>query len=137
MVVEMPEFKQAQLDLELFQKELRNNLETIQVELNNKLAEFESGREGFSKSTLQLKEQEIRDLQNRLQRYYESAQGELQAKEAELTEPVLVKAQDAVKKIAAKGGYLAVYNTSIPAMVYYDEAAMTDLTPEVKKELGI
>ena len=47
------------------------------------------------------------------------------------------QAQEAVKKVAQKGAYVAVFNTTIPSMVYYDEAAMTDLSTEVKAELGI
>ena len=58
-------------------------------------------------------------------------------KEKELTDPIVAKAQEAVKKVAQKGAYVAVFNTTIPSMVYYDEAAMTDLSTEVKAELGI
>ncbi|WP_419495645.1 hypothetical protein [Alistipes putredinis] len=54
-----------------------------------------------------------------------------------MTDPIVAKAQEAVKKVAQKGAYVAVFNTTIPSMVYYDEAAMTDLSTEVKAELGI
>ncbi|WP_416997793.1 OmpH family outer membrane protein, partial [Alistipes putredinis] len=83
------------------------------------------------------KEKELTDLQNRLQEFYQSAQEDLQKKEKELTDPIVAKAQEAVKKVAQKGAYVAVFNTTIPSMVYYDEAAMTDLSTEVKAELGI
>ncbi len=61
----------------------------------------------------------------------------MQKKEKEdLTDPIVAKAQEAVKKVAQKGAYVAVFNTTIPSMVYYDEAAMTDLSTEVKAEAG-
>ena len=44
---------------------------------------------------------------------------------------IVAKAQEAVKKVAQKGAYVAVFNTTIPSMVYYDEAAMTDLRREL------
>ena len=101
----MPEYKEMMTNMEAYSKDLRDNLETIQVELNTE--------------------------------FYQSAQEDLQKKEKELTDPIVAKAQEAVKKVAQKGAYVAVFNTTIPSMVYYDEAAMTDLSTEVKAELGI
>ena len=42
-----------------------------------------------------------------------------------------------IDKIAAAGGYLFVFDTSAGSLAYFDEAALTDLAPEVRKELGI
>ena len=106
-------------------------------ELNTKYNDFQKNKATYSEVTRQLKEKELTDLQNRLQEFYQSAQEDLQKKEKELTDPIVAKAQEAVKKVAQKGAYVAVFNTTIPSMVYYDEAAMTDLSTEVKAELGI
>ena len=115
--------------MEAYSKDLRDNLETIQVELNTKYNDFQKNKATYSEVTRQLKEKELTDLQNRLQEFYQSAQEDLQKKEKELTDPIVAKAQE--------GAYVAVFNTTIPSMVYYDEAAMTDLSTEVKAELGI
>mgnify|MGYP003171565571 CR=1 FL=1 len=130
----MPEYKEMMTNMEAYSKDLRDNLETIQVELNTKYNDFQKNK---AEVTRQLKEKELTDLQNRLQEFYQSAQEDLQKKEKELTDPIVAKAQEAVKKVAQKGAYVAVFNTTIPSMVYYDEAAMTDLSTEVKAELGI
>ena len=114
----MPEYKEMMTNMEAYSKDLRDNLETIQVELNTKYNDFQKNKATYSEVTRQLKEKELTDLQNRLQEFYQSA-------------------QEAVKKVAQKGAYVAVFNTTIPSMVYYDEAAMTDLSTEVKAELGI
>ena len=58
-------------------------------------------------------------------------------KENELIEPVQNKANDAVNKVAKANGYIAVFNTSIPSLAYFDEAQLTDIAALVKKELGI
>ena len=133
----MPEYKEMMTNMEAYSKDLRDNLETIQVELNTKYNDFQKNNATYSEVPRQLKEKELTDLQNRLQEFYQSAQEDLQKKEKELTDPIVAMAQEAVKKVAQKGAYVAVFNTTIPSMVYYDEAAMTDLSTEVKAELGI
>ncbi len=137
IVVAMPEYKEMITNMEAYSKDLRDNLETIQVEFNTKYQEYQKNRNTYSEVTRQLKESELGDLQNRLVQFQESAQQDLARRENELTAPILEKAQNAVSKVGKEGGYVAVFNTGIPSMVYYDEAAMTDLTPAVKKELGI
>ena len=134
----MPEYKEMMTKHGGVQQKIcATNLETIQVELNTKYNDFQKNKATYSEVTRQLKEKELTDLQNRLQEFYQSAQEDLQKKEKELTDPIVAKAQEAVKKVAQKGAYVAVFNTTIPSMVYYDEAAMTDLSTEVKAELGI
>ena len=56
--------------------------------------------------------------------------------------PIYEKADEAVKKVAAAEGYIVVFNTTgdQPAsagLAYFDPAALTDITPAVKAELGI
>lgn len=137
LIIAMPEYAQMQTNMEAYSKDLRDNLETIQVELNNKYNDYQKNKETYSDVTRQLKEKELSDLQARLSEYYESAQVDLNKKQQELTDPIIKKAQEAIKKIAEAGGYVAVFDTSIPSMVYYNEAQMTDLMAAVKKDLGI
>ena len=72
------------------------------VELNTKYNDFQKNKATYSEVTRQLKEKELTDLQNRLQEFYQSAQEDLQKKEKELTDPIVAKAQEAVKKVAQK-----------------------------------
>ncbi len=39
--------------------------------------------------------------------------------------------------MAAANGYLAVFDTSMGSLAYFDEAALTDIAPLVRTELGI
>ena len=65
VIFAMPEFAQMQTDLEAFTKELGEQLEAIQVEFNNKAAEFQKNRETLNESVRNLKEQELQQLQQR------------------------------------------------------------------------
>lgn len=137
IVVAMPEFEQAQKNLEAFGKDLQEQMEQIQVEFNNKLADFQKNQATMAASVKQMKQQELEQLQQRFSEFQQIAQQDFQKKEAELIEPVQKKANDAVNKVAKAAGYIAVFNTSVPSLAYFDEAQLTDIAPLVKKELGI
>ena len=137
IVPNMPEFKEAQTNLEAYGMDLQNQLEQIQVEFNQKYAEYEKNRATYTDTIRQMKESELQQLQQRFQEFQQIAQQDFQKKEAELLEPVQKKAQEAVNKVAKANGYIVVFDVSVPSLAYIDEAQTTDIAPLVKKELGI
>ena len=134
VVVNMAEYKEAQTQLEALAKDLQAQMETIQVEMNTKIQEYQKGAETMTDAVRQLKEKELNDLNTRLQEFNQVAQQELQKKEQELMEPIIKKANEAIAEIAKAGGYTVILE--IGSMVYFDEAAVVDITPEVKTKLG-
>ena len=137
IVVAMPEFEEAQKNLEAFGKDLQEQMEQIQVEFNNKLADFQKNQATMAASVKQMRQQELEQLQQRFSEFQQIAQQDFQKKQAELIEPVQKKAQEAVNKVAKANGYIVVFDISIPSLAYIDEAQTTDIAPLVKKELGI
>ena len=134
LVFAMPETAEMQKNLEAYQKELQDQLETIGVEFNNKVSDKNST---MSDSVRQLKEKELNDLKTRYDEFVQVSQQDMQKKQGELLEPIIVKAQDAVKEVSKAGGYTVVYDTSVNAVAYFDEAVVTDILPAVKTKLGI
>lgn len=142
VVTNMPEFKEAQVNLEAYGKDLQDQLEQIQVEFNTLLADYEKNAPTLSDSVRQLKERELTELQQRYQDFTQLAQQDMQKKEAEMMNPIYEKANEAVKKVASAGGYIAIFSTAQnqPAsagLAYFDPVALTDVTALVKSELGI
>lgn len=142
IVPNMPEYQEAITNLEAYGKDLQNQLEQIQVEFNTLLSAYEKNAATYSDSIRQLKEQELSQLQQRYQDFQQIAQQDMQRKEAEVMNPIYDRANEAVKKIAAAGSYVAVFSTTgdQPAsagLAYFDPALLTDITADVKKELGI
>ena len=142
VVVAMPEFEQAQKNLELFGRDLQDQMEQIVVEFNNKMADFEKNQATMAASVKQMKQQELQQLQQRYNEFQQIAQQDMQKKEAEVMNPIYEKANEAVKKVSAAGGYIAVFSTagdqpSSAGLAYFDPSALADITPAVKKELGI
>ena len=134
VVVNMTEFKEAQTQIEALAKDLQAQAETIQVEFNNKVQEYQKGLETMTDAVRQIKEKELSDMQTRLTEFQKAAAADLEKKNAELMQPVIEKANKAVQDVAKAGGYAVILETG--SMVYFDEAQVKDITPEVKTKLG-
>lgn len=126
-----------QTNMETYAQELQDNIETMQVEFNTKLQDFQKNFNTLTDIAKEMKEKDLNDLQNRIREFQERAQQEYQKKQNELLAPIIEKAKNAIDKISAAGGYLVVFDTSTGSLAYFDEANLTDIAPEVKKELGI
>jgi outer membrane protein len=142
VVTAMPEFTEAQTNLETYGKDLQDQLEQIMVEFNTLYADYQKKAATLTDSVRQLKERELSELQQRYQDFQQLAQQDMQKKEAEIMNPIYDKANEAVKKVSVAGGYIVVFSTtgdqpSAAGLAYFNAESLTDITPAVKKELGI
>lgn len=139
IIQNMNEFKDAQTQLQAFAKDLDAQLETIQVEFNTKLQEYQKAdADGTMTDAIkQLKEKELTDLQTRYQQFQQVASEDMQKKQMELLEPIQKKAIEAINEVAKAGGYIVVFDMLGNSLAYIDESATTDIGPEVKAKLGI
>ena len=137
IIMSMPETKTMQTNMEAFGKELQDNVETMNVEFNTKLKDFQNNYNSYTDAIREMKEKELQDLQTRIREFQERAQQDYQKKSDELLSPIIQKAKEAIDKVSAAGGYMFVFDVSTGSLAYFDEATLTDIAPEVKKELGI
>lgn len=131
----MPETKEMQSNLDAFGKELQEQLEQIQVEFNNRYAEFEKAQATMNPTVKQMKQAELNGLQQRYAEFQQIAQQDFAKKQQELAAPIQEKLDAAISKVSKAAGYTAVFDTM--AFVYYDAAQVIDINAAVKKELGI
>mgnify|MGYP001126458125 CR=1 FL=1 len=103
----MPETKAMQENLDTFGKELQDNIETMNVEFNNKLQEFQKNSSTYNDAVREMKAKELQDLQNRSREFQEMSQQQYQQKYNELLTPIIEKAKNAIDKVSAAGGYTA------------------------------
>ena len=137
LITAMPERDSALSKYQKFAQDQQSQLETIQVEFNNKYLDYQKNAETLSESAKQLKERELQDLQKRFDDFQQVAEQDAQKMQQQLMGPVITKAQDAIKKEAQAAGYTIVFDVAAGAMAYYNEATVTNILPLVKKELGI
>ena len=133
----MNEYKDLQTQMESYQKELAAQAETIQVEFNTKYQEYQKNFDTMTDAVKQLKEKELSDLQTRSQEFQQMAQQDLQKKYSDLMAPIEKKAIDAINEVSKAGGYAVVFDMSAGPIIYFDEASVIDLGPEVKTKLGV
>ena len=80
------------------------------------------------------RQQEIQDLETRIQNFVPVAQQEIQKKQQELYTPIQKKMQDAIKAVGDEKGYTYIIN---PQVLLYTGSAAVDATALVKAKLGL
>jgi outer membrane protein len=137
LIQSMPEYDSATVKLEKFRKELVNALELMSVELNTKNEAYQKESKNYSDIVKQTKEQELVDMNKRIQDFQNNAQSQLQNKQSEVFQPIYQKVDKAIKDIGKENGFLYVFDVSKGALLYFDETKSTNVMPLVKTKLGL
>lgn len=132
----MPERTVGEKQLQAFQKELEDALGMMQKEAQTKYAEYLTKRDSMSETVRKMKDEELNAMSERIQTYNQTAQQQVQAKQAEIFKPMLDKADKAVKDVGAEKGLIYVFDMSSRTILYNSKESL-DLLPFVKTKLGI
>jgi outer membrane protein len=130
----MPEKEQATKAIEEYAKTLEDQLQALNQELETKYNDYMANQATYSPSIKQMKEDELTNLQQRIQAFQVRAQEDMQTKQNELLEPIYTKIQDAIKVVGAEKALIYVFDVST---LLYFSAESEDITPAVKIKLGI
>lgn len=130
----MPEREQASKAVEQYAKTLEAQLQELNKELETKYNDYTANEATYSPSIKQMKQDELVNLQQRIQAFQVRAQDDMQNKESELLEPIYKKIQDAIKEVGAAKELMYVFDTT--SLLYFSSESI-DVTPEVKIKLGI
>lgn len=133
LITLMPESKVAQEVAQKYLKDLENQVATMNNELQTKYAEYMKNKDTYSALVASTKEQELQDLNRRIEEFQAQAQQDYQRKYGELSKPIYDKAKKAIEAVAKENSYKYVLDTST-GNVLYSEAA-DDITGLVKKKL--
>jgi outer membrane protein len=139
LIQSMPEYDSATVKLEKFRKDLVNALELMTVELNTKNDAYQKESKNLSDIVKQTKEQELIDMNKRIQDFQTNAQTQLQNKQSEVFQPIVAKVDKAIKDIGKENGFLYVFDISPSkaALLYFDETKSINVMPLVKTKLGL
>ncbi len=137
LVALMPERDSAQVKFENYGKELQDQVEAMQVELNNKYNTFQQKQNTWSDAIKESKMREIQELGQRSQEFQQTAQEDLQKMYQTLLRPVIEKANKAIETVAKREGFTYVFDLSGGSLSYFNPEQSIDLLPLVKKELNI
>ncbi len=131
----MPGIKEADKELKEYTRQLQEQSQNMMQDYQKKVKEYEDKKALMNESVKEVKKQEIKDMEKRLQSFRKSARKKVQDKKKELYGPILKKAENAIKKVAKEEGYAYVFDTSAGGVVYAQES--DNIMPLVKQELGL
>ena len=130
----MPETKKMAEKLDSLQNVYETQLANMQEEFSKKVAEFQQQQATMTAGVREFRQQELAEMEQRTQMFYQTVQKALQAKQVEYLQPVQAKLLEAINKVAAAQGCTYVMDKA--SMLYIAPDAL-DLTPAVRAELGI
>ncbi len=135
IIMAMPDYDSAMKKYNTFGQELTNALELMQVEYNNKLDQYVKDSKNLTEIVKTNKEQELADMQTRINNFQQQAQVQLQEKQTELLNPIVEKATAAINAVAKEGGFVYIYD--VRTLIYFDAVKSTDIGPLVKTRIGV
>jgi len=130
----MPELENVETQLAALSSQYQNDLQIMQDEYKIKMEEYMKLPENLAENLKLRRQQEIQDLENRIQTLYTVAQQDMEQKQTELYAPVQEKLQKAIQDVGAEQGYTYIMNNQM--MLYVGPSAI-DATQLVKTKLGL
>jgi len=132
----MPERDSAQAKIQQYAKDLEGELEIMNVEYNNKLNDYIEKQDVLTPLVKQTKEQELAEFQKRIQDFQANAQQDLQQQEAQMIQPIIQKAEKAIKDVAKENGFTYIFDLARGSVIYFSEQS-EDILPRVLEKLGL
>lgn len=131
----MPETKIAKDVAQNYLKGIEQELGAMQSEFEGKYKDYMEKESTMSDLLKKNKQEDLQQLQKRIEDFRTQAQQDYQKKYAELTAPIMEKAKKGIEFIAKEGGYKYVLDTSIEnTSVLYSEPS-EDILAAVRKKL--
>lgn len=133
----MKEYAAAQTELQNMQKQYEDDLKLMQDELQKKYEDYQKESANLLDNVRARREQELNDLGQRYQQSMQDSQMALQKATQEKMGEISEKVMTVVKKLGEAGGYVYVVDISSGAIAFINNAVSTDITAQIKKELGV
>ncbi|HXA01802.1 MAG TPA: OmpH family outer membrane protein [Cytophagaceae bacterium] len=108
----MPDTKKIQAELQVYEKQLQNQLQAKYKDYQEKGAALEQGGSMMAPSVKEDKVKELTFLEQSIKDFEQKAQEDLQKKQMVLVDPLLDKIQKAINAIAEEHGYTYIFSTA-------------------------
>lgn len=131
LMTKMPAVLDAQTQLKKLSDTYTVEYKTMVDEYQGKLKKYDAEASTVTDAVNQTRQQEVQDMAKRIGDYQETAQKDLQKKEADLMKPITDKVKASIQKVGKAKGYQYVINAADLLL-----ADGPDLTADIKKDLG-
>lgn len=130
----MPERNEVELQMAALNEQYEKEFKVMQDEYEKKFSEYVEQRDSLTDNIRLRREQEIQDLETRIQNFVPVAQQEMQKRQGELFTPLQEKLQKAIDAVGEEKGYTYIMN---PQVFLYTGSNAVDATSFVKAKLGL
>lgn len=139
LVGQTTEIKSIQAQIETYQKQFVDILQSMNTELQTKAADYESKKATMNDALRTKTESELQDLNKRIQDTQNDAQNKVSVRYQELLKPLVDKLKAGISQVAKEKGCTYVFDTSASQS---DQLLLVapegdDLMAAVKAKLGI
>ena len=136
---QLPEYKQIENELKIFESQLQNQLKIKGHELEMKYQAYKALPEDTPEAIKKDKETELAYLQENIQKFQQEAQASMQEKQTDLLNPIFGKVGKAIEKVALENGFSYIINPQMigggDVLLFTDERY--NISDLVLKDLGI
>lgn len=136
LIKAMPEMTTAEKTLQAKQDEVVKEMTNLREQFQKLVADYTQNSKTFSDAIRASKEQEIQQLQQRIQNFEEVATNELQKAKNELMQPIMDKALNAIKEVGKENSFTYIFDLSSGVLLFTAENSQ-DILPLVKAKLGL
>jgi outer membrane protein len=131
----MPDYDSARVQIEKLRKEFENQLAAMQNELSNKTTSLNNESSNISDFLRKNRQDEINNLNIRIQLFSVKATAQLEDKKSQLLQPIITRVDNAIRAVANEQGFVFVIDGG--QLLYSDEKKCTNILSLVKAKLGI
>jgi len=136
LLMAMPETKAMETELKKVQQTYADEYNAQATALQAKLKKYDAEAPTQTDVKNEERRVEVQNLQQKIQKYGQTAEQEIQKKRFDLLKPIVEKAQKAVKDVAAEKSVQYVFDSSPgKGLIVFEKGE--DLMPAVKTKLGI
>ncbi len=135
LLAEMPEIKQADSELDTYQKQLITKGQEMMKSLETEYQAYvESAKQGLlSQVQVQQKEAALSTKQQDIQAYEQEVQQKLATKREVLYKPILDKVKGAIETYGKENGFTMIFDTSTGTLLHASES--DNLIEQIKAKL--
>ncbi len=135
ILAEFPKVKQANANIESFQKVLEKQYKQMLEGFQQKYAVIQQKAANGELSPKQQEEEatKLREEETKIARFEQESQQKLVKKQEELLQPIMNEINEAIKQVAKEKGLQMVFEASV--LLYSDDTA--DISTAVKSKLGM
>ncbi len=130
----MPELNKVKAQMDTLQTSYESQIANMQEEYQKKIADYQKNVATLTDGVKQFRQQEIAEMEQRIQLFYQTAQQDIQKKQQEYLAPLHQKLTATIQEVGKENGFTYIFDSA--ALVFVAPDA-TDISSLVKTKLGI